>query len=77
VVTFAFVFPQKPFEEQWIFWVTTSGFFSGEVLQKINLKNVISTNTNDFSCGKWSKLAKFREEKKTSNSQISTISSSR
>jgi hypothetical protein len=60
---FCICFPQKPFE-QCIFWVTTGGFFSRKFLQKFNLKNVISTNTNDFSWGKWSKLAKFRKEKK-------------
>jgi hypothetical protein len=61
VVTFAFVFP-KSLLEQWIFGVTTSVFFIGEFWQKFKLKNVISTNTNDFfSWEKWSKRAKFRK----------------
>jgi hypothetical protein len=39
----------------------TSVFFIGEFSQKFNLKNVMSTNTKDFSWEKWSKFAKFRK----------------
>jgi hypothetical protein len=38
-------------------WISV--FFIGEFSQKINLKNVISTNTKDFSREKWSKFANF------------------
>jgi hypothetical protein len=51
-------------------------FFIGDFLQKFDLKNVILTNTKDFSWEKLSKFAKFRKEKNW-NHQIFTISSSR
>ncbi len=38
-------------------------FFIGEFSQKFDLKNVISTNTKDFSWEKWSKFAKYRKVK--------------
>jgi hypothetical protein len=52
------------------------GFFNGKILQKFDLKNVVLTNTEDFSWEKWFKFIKFQKEN-NSNRQISTLSSIR
>jgi hypothetical protein len=38
--------------------------FIAKFSQKFDLKNMILTDTKDFSWEKWSKFAKFRKEKK-------------
>jgi hypothetical protein len=40
----------------------TSVFFIDEFLQRFDLKNVILTNTKEFSWEKWSKFAKFQKD---------------
>jgi hypothetical protein len=52
------------------------GFFNREIVQKFDLKNVVLTNTKDFSWAKWCKFIKFQKEN-NSNRQISTLSSNR
>ncbi len=61
--------------QNWAPCFQTSVFFTGEFQQKVDLKNVISTDTNEFSWENWSRFAKFRTIK-NSNRHIS-ISSSR
>jgi hypothetical protein len=44
-------------------FVINSVFLIGKISQKFDLKNVILTNTKDFSWEKWSKFAKFWRKK--------------